>query len=204
MNRHSESDRDVEILERIVREGKRISGIVKNLLSFSRQEPTKMEDIELKSILVEPLNLMAMQFKNDGIQVELDCAEDLPLIHGNTMQLEQVMINLLTNSRHALNKKFAGTTGSKMLHVEAGAITKNHKPYVELLVRDNGCGIPKENLEKIMNPFFTTKEAGVGTGLGLSLANEILTRHNAELFVESKVDQFTRVSIRFPAAAPPA
>jgi len=135
----------------------------------------------------------------DGIGLEIDIEENLPVIYGNLMRLEQVVLNVLSNARHALNKKFPEHHQDKILQISVEPAEINGRAWLQIVFRDQGCGIPAENFDKIFNPFFTTKEAGVGTGLGLSVSNEIVVEHGGQIDIESDVGQFTRVVLRFPA-----
>ncbi len=198
LNRPDVEDESKEYVERIIIEGERISDIVKKLLNFAQKDKGGFCLLDISSVVEEPLSLMSQFFKKDGIDFELDITEDLPQVYGNQTQLEQVILNLLTNARHALNKKFDIPNHDKVIYFKASPSIETTGHFLELTVRDAGCGISEESISKIFNPFFTTKEAGVGTGLGLSVCQEILERHNASISIESKEDEFTEVTIKFP------
>jgi len=199
-NKSVNEQRQNDILSKIIREGNRIALIVSSLLSFARKDLQAQTQLSVASIVQEPINLMMQHFKSDAIHLEVSVDENLPKIFGNASQLEQVVINLLSNARHALNKKFSKRDHYKFIIITAEEVVVNMQSRIRLVIEDRGCGIPQENLEKIFHPFFTTKPTGVGTGLGLSITNEILNRHNATLQIESKVGEFTRITILFPTA----
>jgi len=201
INRNDENDRSNQILERIMKEGNRIANIVHNLLNFARKDRDEVTSFNLMDIIVEPLNLNAQFFKKDGIHTEVEIPEDLPEISGNKMKLEQVVLNLLSNARHALNNKFPEPSNEKFLVIDAKSTSNQNGGSVQLRIKDSGCGIPKEDLDKIFNPFFTTKEAGVGTGLGLSVSHDILENHGATISIDSQVNKFTQAIITFPVKA---
>jgi len=199
INKNDENDNANQILEKIIREGSRIANIVRNLLNFARKDRGEFSSLDLIDIVAEPINLHSQFFKNDGIHIEVGVPGDLPRIYGNQMQLEQVLLNLLSNARYALNKKFPEPSNEKFIVIEAASVKTSAGECVQLSVKDTGCGIPKEHLDKIFNPFYTTKEAGVGTGLGMSVSHELLEKHGATIKVDSQVNKFTAVTITFPA-----
>jgi len=198
INKNDENDKSNQILRKIIREGDRIASIVKNLLNFSQKDRHEFSYLNLIDIVVEPVNLHSQLLKNDGIHFEVGIPDDLPKIYGNQMQLEQVTLNLLSNARHALNKKFPDLSKEKFIVITAESSSNKSGRSVELKVKDYGCGIHDDVKDKIFNPFFTTKEAGVGTGLGLSVSHEILEKHGSEISINSEVGRFTEVTITFP------
>ncbi len=199
INRNNENDQSNQILVRIIREGNRISTIVKNLLNFASKDRNAFSSLDIADIVTEPINLQTQLLKKDGINVDLRVPSDLPKIYGNRMQLEQVVLNLLSNARHALHKKYPQPCNEKCIVIEAAPSHDINGGCVQLSITDFGCGIPKDHLEKIFNPFFTTKEAGVGTGLGMSISHEILEKHGAAISIDSQVNKYTTVKITFPA-----
>ncbi len=198
LNRTERGDNSKDILERIIKEGNRISEIVAKLLSFAKKDRGEFSFLDIVSVIDEPLKLIAQFFKKDGITFELEFADDLPDVYGNQLQLEQVILNLLSNARHALNKKFVAPSPDKVIFLKASSSIESSGHFVKLTIRDSGCGISEKNMSKIFNPFFTTKEAGIGTGLGLSVCHEILEKHNAPISVNSKEGEFTEVTIKLP------
>jgi PAS domain S-box-containing protein len=198
LNKNDDNDPANQILERIMKEGSRISSIVQKLLHFAHKDRGEFSSVNIMDLVVEPLNLNVQLFKRDGIHIDVGIPDDLPEIYGNQMQLEQVVLNILSNARHALNKKFPEPSNEKFIVIDAISSSGGNGDNVQLRIKDHGCGIPKDHMEKIFNPFFTTKAAGVGTGLGLSVSNEILEQHNARISIESEVNQYTKVTIHFP------
>lgn len=198
LNKKEENDSSNQILERIIKEGNRISSIVQNLLNFAQKDRGELCSFDLMDIVVEPLNLKAQFLKKDGIYIDVGIPDNLPNIFGNKMQLEQVVLNLLSNARHALNKRFPEPSNEKFIVIDAQPSHSQNGECVQLRVRDSGCGIPKDHMQKIFNPFFTTKEAGVGTGLGMSVSLDILEKHGATISVDSQVNKYTEFTITFP------
>jgi two-component system NtrC family sensor kinase len=163
-----------ERLEILKREGQRCQKIVQNLLSFARRRESERKKISLNEVVKSVLALMGYQLKVDGIELRSELSSELPSIIGDTHELQQVLVNLLTNARQAMRQ--GGGGGEIVLRTwpleEGGA---------RLEVRDSGPGIPEEIRSKIFDPFFTTKPEGSGTGLGLSLVYDIVTSHGGTI-----------------------
>jgi len=197
LNKSNDNNIEKSILERINREGERIAKIVKNLLHFAKNNEYEVECFRPLDAITEPLNLMHQQMINDEIIITIDIDEDFPEIYGNQLEFEQVIVNILSNSKYALNKKYAEKKG-KRISIKGSVVDQYESRFVVIKIRDNGCGIPKKSLGKIFNPFFTTKPAGIGTGLGLSISSEILSKYHARLFVHSEEGEFTEITLEFP------
>jgi PAS domain S-box-containing protein len=184
--------------ERIVREGERVSKIVKSLLSFARHQAGEMQETDIGNVLAEALNLYGAQIRKDGIILKVDIPEGLPLIRGNAQQLMQVFLNLLSNARYALNRKFTSPQAGKVIRVSASVENLGERKYLKVQFFDNGVGIPAERIERVIEPFYTTKPAGVGTGLGLSISHGIILEHEGRLEIESSEGEYTNITILFP------
>ena len=128
---------------------------------------------------------------NNNISIKFDINDKPIFIYADSISIEQVILNLLSNSRHALNN-------CKKEKKEVMVSVKEEKDKVTLSIQDNGDGIQEKYINKIFNPFFTTKEPGEGTGLGLSVSNKIIEEHNGKMTVDSKVGKYTRFNISFP------
>jgi signal transduction histidine kinase len=124
---------------------------------------------------------------------------DLPLLNANFQQLEQVLLNILNNARHAINEKYPDRNVNKSINMTGESTVIDSKTIVRLTVSDNGVGIPYDILHKIMNPFFTTKPANQGTGLGLSISHGIIHDHGGTIQIDSVYGEFTNVIIDLPA-----
>jgi PAS domain S-box-containing protein len=195
INRNSSGETH-DIASRIVSEGTRIAGIVRSLLSFARQDSEEKLPVAVRDIIEESLTLGSAMLKRDAIQLELSIADKLPRIHANAQQIQQVLLNLLSNAQYALNAKI-GEPKNKKLLITAGPSADGK--FVNISFHDNGIGISSENIEKIMLPFFTTKPTGKGTGLGLSISHGIISDHNGKLSVKSEQGTSTTVTITLPA-----
>ena len=114
-------------------------------------------------------------------------------------EIEQVFVNIISNARHALNKKFADPHESKKLEIIVRPITAKGHPFVRICFKDYGCGISPAVIDKVTNPFFSTKTEGKRTGLGLSISHGIVEDHGGRLSLESEEDQYTKVIIELPS-----
>lgn len=172
----------------IVNEGvSRASVIVNSLANFSRVGIEKDEQCDLPTILENCLAILSSEAKN--IEIKKNYHSETLTVAGNESKLHQVCMNLLTNAIHAVS-------GNEYPSIEIN-ITQSGKRVV-LTIRDNGYGIPKENLSKIMDPFFTTKDPGKGTGLGLFISHSFIDEHNGTLEVNSKKEEGTEFKVTLP------
>lgn len=191
--------RENEIASQIIKEGDRVADIVRSLLSFARERKREKVPVYISDLLSDSFNLTGAQIRKDGIKLKVDIPDDLPEIIANSQQIQQVFLNIINNARYALNRKYPETDEDKILEVTAGKLMIDDKPYVRITFYDLGIGIPGDVLEKVVNPFFSTKPAGVGTGLGLSISHGIITDHNGKLTIKSLEGEFTNVIIDLPA-----
>ncbi|MCZ7400092.1 MAG: ATP-binding protein [Candidatus Methanoperedens sp.] len=182
--KNTDDENTKEKLTIINDETNRAAQIVKGLLDFARQSEPKLTRIDINKEIEKVLGIMTPQLKDIKVTTEL---EPLPRIRADSGQIQQVIMNLLKNSIQSIKKK-----GELMIKTA----TKND--YVEINISDNGCGIPKEDLNKIFDPFFTTKEMGKGTGLGLSISYGIIKRHNGSIEVKSNIGKGTTLTIKLP------
>jgi PAS domain S-box-containing protein len=196
-----ETERHEEIRE-IMANSERIRVIVRDLLSFSRQKDSELfGPVDVAKVIQASLNLTMHQMTLDNIRVIRKVPEDLPLVHGNANKIEQVLINVLSNARYALNQKYPKPHEEKILEMEALAVQREGRPHVRIRCTDHGTGIPREIMDRIVHPFFTTKEQGKGTGLGMSISYHIVRDHGGALGFESEEGRYTRVSVDLPVGA---
>jgi PAS domain S-box-containing protein len=182
------------VLDKITQQSFRAAEIANGLLNFSRTSTTEFRDTNLNQVIRDTLSLLEHQFKTAQIIVDLELAEELPAIHGNPGKLQQVFLNLLLNAKEAM-------PGGGRRRV-ATRFTRSDS-YIAALVNDSGSGIAPENLKRIYDPFFTTKNvprAGDrrGTGLGLSVSYGIIQEHAGKIRVESAVGAGTTFHLEFP------
>jgi PAS domain S-box-containing protein len=188
-----------DIAGRIMKEGNRITGIVGSLLTFARARKGLKNPVTISEIMTETLALTEAQLQKDGIDLKLQVPKDLPFLIGHMQQIQQVFLNIINNARYALNRKYPGGHENKILEILAETVNDDDRPCIRVTFRDRGIGIPIEIMENILDPFFTTKPAGVGTGLGLSIGHGIISDHGGKLKIESNEGEYTRVIIDLPA-----
>jgi two-component system NtrC family sensor kinase len=191
---------DAKILERIVQEGERIAAITYNLLSFARENENELILVDLNEVVQDSVSLVEHQLKNDGINISTELHQPSCLIQGNHLQLMQVVLNLLSNSRFALNERIRDSSPEKSIFVHTTLVKDEEVPCFRLSIKDLGTGIPQGILDKLFEPFFTSKPAGKGSGLGLSISFGIIQNHNGTLRVDSILNQYTDMIIEIPAA----
>jgi len=179
-----------EELNVILQEAQRTRVIVQNLLSFARQMPAQREPVQLTTVLRQTLKLRAYDFANHGVELVERYARDLPLVVGDSHQLQQVFLNILNNAYDAVQE----TRRRGVVEVE----TRERKGHVEVLFCDNGPGISQP--DKIFDPFFTTKEVGKGTGLGLSICYGIVRAHRGDISARNNAGTGCTFTVRLPAA----
>lgn len=198
LNKSTETSREHDIAGRIIKEGDRIANIVRNLLSFARDNKGDRMPANIADIISETLGLTEVQLRKDGIILMLNVPGTLPAVFVQPQQVEQVFLNIISNARYALNTKYKGTHKDKILEITAEKITGEVRPYIKVVFHDRGTGISPEVLNKIMNPFFSTKPADIGTGLGLSISHGIISDHGGRLAIDSAEGMFTKVTVELP------
>jgi PAS domain S-box-containing protein len=173
----------------------RIARIVDHLREFSRQTKPEFQKIDINQPVENALLITGQQLLDHGISIVRKLTGDLPSIFGDPNQLEQVFLNLISNARDALDDSGAR---KKELIIASALSEDGGPPSVVVSVKDTGAGIPPEILEKVLEPFFSTKPVGKGTGLGLSLCFGIIEAHRGRLEIKSKQGEWTEVRIILP------
>jgi two-component system NtrC family sensor kinase len=159
----------------ILQEAQRTKQIVQNLLSFARQMPPQRKPVQLNAILMRTVQLRAYDLNSHGIEVVERLSENLPDVIGDSLQLQQVFLNILNNAYDAVRE----TERPARIEIISGLTAT----FVEVAFRDNGNGVISP--ERIFDPFFTTKEVGKGTGLGLSICYGIVREHGGEILCQN-------------------
>jgi len=199
LNRFDPPKEEQEILRRIIKEGTRVADIVTNLLNYSRKDSSRLEEVTLLDVVSGTLSLFNNQLMKEGIELSLVAEDYVPTVFGRLSDLERLVMNLVSNSRYALNQKPSAESGpGKMIEIAVQNLRRGKESWARISVEDNGTGIPEEYLEKVFNPFMTTKPAGDGTGLGLSICYQIVQAHNGIIDIESEAGFYTRVTIDLP------
>jgi PAS domain S-box-containing protein len=190
---------EVETNARYIEEScERISTIVKALLSFARDEGEKHSPAHMSDIVESTASLIRKVLNKDQIIVSVDVPKDLPTLKCRSQQIQQVVMNLLTNARDALNARFPGRDERKVVTVSAHAFEREGRRWIRTTVEDQGLGIPPKVKERIFEPFFTTKSRDEGTGMGLSVSHGIVAEHRGELSVDSEPGKSTRFHVDLP------
>jgi signal transduction histidine kinase len=196
-----EAERHLEIRE-IIKNSERIRVIVRDLLSFSRQKDAEsFGPVDVPAVIQASLNLTGHQMALDNIRILKEIPEGLPLVRGSANKIEQVYINILSNARYALNQRYPGNHEDKILEIRASTVRRDGEPRVRTEFTDHGTGIPRPLLERVIHPFFTTKEQGKGTGLGMSISYSIVRDHGGALEFESEEGLYTKVIVELPVEA---
>lgn len=196
-----EGGRDAHSLDRVMEAGLRGRDLVKQMLTFSRKGEMERRPLQLSHLVKESMKLLRASIPTTvGIRVKAD--SDSGLILGDPVQMQQVLFNLCTNAAHAM-KEDGGNLDIELSPAAVTAVDGDPAglkagSYVKLAVRDTGCGIDPEIIDKIWDPFFTTKKPGEGTGLGLSVVHGIIKQHDAFITVESEVGKGCAFTAYFP------
>ncbi|MBI4655103.1 MAG: hypothetical protein HY752_08980 [Nitrospirae bacterium] len=163
----------------------RASNIARELLQFSRNTEPELKPININTVIEGAITLLQYKFKDITAHKTLS---EIPNIMGDAVKLEQVFMNIIENSIHAMPE--GGDICIESSHADG---------WAKIKIADSGIGIPKENLSKVFDPFFSTKDVGTGTGLGLSICYGIITQHNGDIDIESREGEGTVVTVKLPA-----
>jgi signal transduction histidine kinase len=166
----------------------RIDRIIRTLIDYSRRRDFELKKIDVNDVIKHSVEIIQSQGLLRKIDLRLGLSDKPLITRADYHQLSQVIINLILNSKDAIN-------GDGVIEIKT---SENQDGTIELSLKDNGRGIPEEIIDKIFDPFFTTKEPGMGTGLGLSVSERILQGFNAHISAESKPGSGTTFTIVFP------
>jgi two-component system NtrC family sensor kinase len=190
MENHEVPESARKDLRVILQEAQRTKQIVQNLLSFARQMPPQRKPVQLNVVLKRTIQLRSYDLQSRGVAVTEQFEEDLPLVIGDSHQLQQVFLNILNNAYDAVRESVTGP--------RIAISTARNQDYVEVFFRDNGHGISYP--ERIFDPFFTTKQVGEGTGLGLSICYGIVKEHGGEILCSNNPGgEGATFTVRLPA-----
>jgi two-component system NtrC family sensor kinase len=176
------------LVDSIIRSVKRTGAITKRLLTFARNLQASIEPIHLKEAIQEVLGFMGKEAELRAIQIALEIAEDIPVFNSDRGKLQQIFLNIINNA-------FAALSDGGSLNISAKL--ENDKS-VSVTFTDNGCGITKEDLNRIFEPFYSTKTGQGGTGLGLSITYNLIQEIGGRITVESEIDKGTSFTIFIP------
>ena len=180
--------------EKIGKAANRCAGIVKTFLAMARQEPGETVPVDLHSVIEGALDMTAYSLRTCGIEVSMRMAKELPNVIADPDQMRQVFTNLIVNAQHALQD----LDGPRKLRITTSYRKKSDQ--VAIKVKDNGPGIAADVKSRIFEPFYTTKDVGAGTGIGLALCHRIVTEHGGTIVVESAPGEGAVFAILLPRA----
>jgi histidine kinase len=170
------------------------STIIDHIRNFSKKSGFSMRIIDLNNSILEAIDLIHHQLKKNNIDLLCDLHENIQGVYGDTISIEQLIVNLVLNAKDAIiEKKHLDTDHEGLIKITTSV--NNHK--VRLIIKDNGIGIPKDIIPKIWSPFFTSKKRNHGTGIGLSICSKIIKEHNAEVTLDTSSGG-TTFTIDFP------
>lgn len=189
-----EGDPAAKNLKVIENETIRARDIVRNLLDFARQDGLKKRKASIREVMEDTLPLLRKQADLINVAVKTEYGEDVPQVYVDVNQMKQVFINILNNALHAMPE---GGTLTVSIRAEKPA---GRRPWVEVAFTDTGVGIPPTKIGQVFDPFYTSKDAGEGTGLGLSVSQRIIEEHGGKIEVRSKVGAGSTFTVKLPTA----
>jgi PAS domain S-box-containing protein len=196
-NQKLQDEKTEEQLAKMENELDRTTRIIRNLLAFARQSEPSMSPLDINKIIDAALPLVENQINLENIILEKNLDAELPLVQADFDKIQQVLINILLNAIQAMPE--GGELTITTSTVPAVRLVDSYKNAVRIDIKDTGVGIAKENLKKLFTPFFTTKEKGVGVGLGLSVVHGIIGKHNGRIDVDSSPGAGTTFTIYLEA-----
>jgi signal transduction histidine kinase len=199
--RFEDADFRRTFIEVVPPEVQRIDKIVTRLLDFARPKPVRFAQVKLRTIITDVLALVENQVRKAGVHVVTDFPEEIHTITADDQQLHQVFLNLVLNAVSAMDGAPVRELTIRLFYDRAHFTRHGQQalfdvPCVKVVVADTGCGIPKENMDQLFTPFYTTKDDGCG--LGLSVVHGMVREHGGEVDVESVVNVGTAFTVTFP------
>lgn len=186
----------VEVINKINKSAFRADSIIKGLLSFTRQMPIQAQQVDIGPVIEETLSFIEHQLKLKHIKLVTQFSPDLPKVTIDINQIKQVFLNILLNAIDAMQDG-----GTLTISADAAGSAPAER-QLRIIVADTGCGIASDKLEKVFDPFYTTKDSTGNAGLGLSITKGIIDKHHGTVRIESEVDKGTRVIVGLPASNP--
>ena len=200
-----EGSEEAEDLDLVIRETKRCASIIRRLLDFAREKTPEKALVNINQLIDETVRFVEPSAALQQIEIVTELDPDLPPLSLDPDLIKQVLMNILVNAQQAIEEHGRITVRSSLCRTrKAAGRCENKLPAVEIAISDTGCGIPEANLQRIFDPFFTSKEVGKGTGLGLSVSYGIVRAHGGEIDVERTVGEGTTFRICLPVKVPVA
>lgn len=195
MMREEATDREMlRRLEKVSEAAERCATIVKSFLAMARQQPARLAPMDLTEAIETGIDAVRNGTSGLKVPVDVDLPENLPWIEGDSDQLMQVLINLLTNADQAIESSGVGD------RIVVSAAHDRDSDMIEMRVADNGPGVPKSIRSRIFDPLFTTKEVGKGTGIGLSFCHRVITSHNGQIRLDPDIRDGATFVVRLPVS----
>jgi CheY-like chemotaxis protein len=183
-----DGSQDAEDMDLVIRETRRCAGIIRRLLDFARQKAPERSYSDLNALITETARFVGRSAQLKGTAVTLDLDPALPPVWIDENHVKQVVLNMLVNAQHATESGGCiGISTRRWPEPMAAEPDSEAVEMVEIAIADTGCGIPEQDLPRIFDPFFTSKEVGKGTGLGLSVSHGIVKAHGGFIRVHSEV-----------------
>ena len=187
----------------VLRAGHRARDLIKQIMTFSKKGEQERKPIQINPFMMETVRMLRSTIPTN-IEIKEHITQEILTIDANPSQMNQVMVNLVTNASHAIDEDGIGIIEIGLEVVNLDESIKNRYPdilpgrYAKIFVSDNGCGIVKENLDLVFDPYFTTKGPDKGTGLGLAVVHGIVKTHGGHITVYSEVGKGTSFNVYFP------
>jgi signal transduction histidine kinase len=181
----SKKEEYISFMELILKEIRRVNEIIEQFLTLSRPFQLNLRVTSLQDLLKNLITLFQEEASSEGITLQAEIPSDLPSVQMDPERLTQAFINIMKNGMQAMGQ-------GGVLRIESKSLKEN----VEVILTDSGSGIPTEQMEKIFNYYYTTKEKGVG--LGLPIAHRIIEAHGGQLKIESRVGSGTKITVTLP------
>jgi two-component system NtrC family sensor kinase len=195
---------EAEDMDLVIRETKRCASIIRRLLDFARRKTPEMKFTNLNAMIEDVVRFIDRAAHLQDTAIEIDLDPGVPCVWVDEDQMKQVVMNMLVNAQHATERGGSITIRSRLCPAAAGPeCGADSGERVEISIIDTGCGIPEQDLQRIFDPFFTSKGVGKGTGLGLSVSHGIVEAHGGTIKVESTVGKGSAFRVYLPIAASP-
>lgn len=192
--KYPRTKQELDILDEIKRNVQKIDGIIKRVLDFAKQSGNNHAKVDVNPLITETLKLWQSKMRNSDIRLNLTLTENLPAILGDSIEIQQVVNNLVQNAIEAMKEG-----GLLSITTSRGPFSfRKDREMIKITIEDSGHGIEAELQKSIFNPFFTTKPTG--TGLGLSISHQIVVRHGGVISLDSKPDSGTTFTVELPVA----
>lgn len=192
MREEAEDEETIRRIDKISSAAERCAKIVKTFLAMARQQPTRMEKIDLRTVIGTAVDVAGYGKQREGTAVKAHFDDNLPDLVADADQITQVVINLIINADHAINQAGVGD------RIDVVTSLGRSGRHIEIAVADNGPGIPAKMRPRVFEPFFTTKEVGDGTGIGLALCHRIVHSHGGRIWIDDHHHPGARFCIRLP------